>query len=118
MCPGRVLRVLGVAVLRVAMLCRRGGRRRRLLRGRLIRLALLVAMRVLAAGSALFAFQDLSALARNHREVRYLVTPSNYLVALSKVLLATPPGPAQPLLPIGDDAHELPRAAEIGRAHV
>src|SRR3546814_12335515 len=76
-----------------------------------MRLAFLVAMLALAAGSALFAYQDLSALARNHREVRYLVTPSNYLVSLSKVLLATPPGPAQPLLPIGDDAHELPRAA-------
>src|SRR3546814_11838410 len=75
-----------------------------------MRLAFLVAMLALAAGSALFAYQDLSALARNHREVRYLVTPSNYLVSLSKVLLATPPGPARPLLPIGEDARELPRA--------
>src|SRR3546814_5989484 len=71
----------------------------------------LVAMLVLAAGSALSAFQELSALARNHREVRYLVTPSNYVASLSKVLLATPPGPARPLLPIGEDARELPRAA-------
>src|SRR3546814_1391130 len=68
-------------------------------------------MLVLAAGGALSSFQELSALARNHREVRYLVTPSNDVASLSKVLLATPPGPARPLLPIGEDARELPRAA-------
>ena len=108
---GLILPLLGLAVLPIAVLWRLRLRRRPLLRALWIRLAFLVAMLVLAAGSALFAFQDLSALARNHREVRYLVTPSNYVVSLSKVLLATPPGPARPLLPIGEDAHELSRAA-------
>ena len=108
---GLILPLLGLAVLPIAVLWRLRLRRRPLLRALWIRLAFLVAMLVLAAGSALFAFQDLSALARNHREVRYLVTPSNYVVSLSKVLLATTPGPAQPLLPIGEDAHELSRAA-------
>src|SRR3546814_8761287 len=113
--PGLFLPLLGFAVLQIARLWGLRRRRRPLLRALWIRLAFLVAMLVLAAGSALFAFQDLSALARNHREVRYLVTPSNYLVSLSQVLLATPPGPAQPLLPIGDDAHALPRAAGTRR---
>jgi lipid A ethanolaminephosphotransferase len=108
---GLVPPLLGLAVLPVAALWRLRLRRRPLLRALWIRPAFLVAMLTLAAGSALFAFQDLSALARNHREVRYLVTPSNYLVSLSKVLLSTPPGPARPLLPIGEDARELPRAA-------
>src|SRR3546814_2916453 len=109
--PGLVLPLLGLAVISVAGLWRRRLRRRPLLRALWIRPAFLVAMLVLAAGSALSAFQELSALARNHREVRYLVTPSNYVASLSKVLLATPPGPARPLLPIGEDARELPRAA-------
>jgi lipid A ethanolaminephosphotransferase len=108
---GLVPPLLGLAVLPVAALWRLRLRRRPLLRALWIRPAFLVAMLTLVAGSALFAFQDLSALARNHREVRYLVTPSNYLVSLSKVLLSTPPGPARPLLPIGEDARELPRAA-------
>lgn len=108
---GLVLPLLALAVLPIAMLWRLRLRRRTLPRALWIRLAFLVAMLVLAAASALFAFQDLSALARNHREVRYLVTPSNYLVSLSKVLLSTPPGPTRPLLPIGEDARELPRAA-------
>lgn len=108
---GLVPPLLGLAALPIAVLWRLRLRRRPLPRALWIRAAFLVALLALAAGSALFAFQDLSALARNHREVRYLVTPSNYVVSLSKVLLATPPGPARPLLPIGEDAHELARTA-------
>ena len=109
---GLILPLLGLAVLPITVLWRLRLRRLPLQRALWIRLAFLVTMLVLAAGSALSAFQDLSALARNHREVRYLVTPSNYVVSLSKVLRATPPGPARPLLPIGEDAHELTRAAD------
>jgi len=108
---GLVLPLLGLAALPIAALWRLRLRRRALLRAAWIRLAFLAGMLLLAAGGALLAFQDLSALARNHREVRYLVTPANYLASLSKVLLATPPGPAKPLQPIGEDAHELPRAS-------
>jgi len=107
---GLLLPLLALAVLPIAALWRLRLRSRTWLRAAWIRLAFLAGMLVLAAGGALFAFQDLSALARNHREVRYLVTPTNYVVSLSKVLLATPPGPAKPLLPIGEDAHELARA--------
>ena len=106
---GLVLPLLGLAVLPIVALWRLRLRRRTALRAAGIRLAFLAGMLVLAAGGALLAFQDLSSLARNHREVRYLVTPANYLVSLSKVLLATPPGPARPLLPIGEDAREMPR---------
>ncbi|HVI58923.1 MAG TPA: phosphoethanolamine--lipid A transferase [Luteimonas sp.] len=109
--PALVPSLLGLAVLPIAVLWRLRLRRRPLLRALWIRLAFLAGMLVLAAGGALSAFQDLSALARNHREVRYLVTPSNYVVSLSRVLFASPPGPARPLLPIGEDAREAPRAA-------
>src|SRR5690606_2622747 len=108
--PGLVPPLLGLAVLPITVLWRLRLRRRAPLRALWIRPAFLAGMLLAAAGGALFGFQDLSALARNHREVRYLVTPANYVVSLSKVLLATPPGPARPLQPIGEDAHEQPRA--------
>ena len=107
---GLVLPLLSLAVLPIAVVWRLRLRRRPLLRAAWVRLAFLAGMLVLAAAGALLAFQDLSALARNHREVRYLVTPANYVVSLSNVLLAAPPGASKPLQPIGEDAREMPRA--------
>jgi lipid A ethanolaminephosphotransferase len=109
--PGLVPPLLGLAVLPIAALWRLRLRERALPRALAMRAAFLAAMLALGAGGALFAFQDLSALARNHREVRYLVTPANYLVSLARVLRASPPGPAKPLQAIGEDAHAAPRAA-------
>ena len=40
---------------------------------------------VVAASALLVSFQGISALMRNHRELRYLVTPGNYLVSLVQV---------------------------------
>ena len=59
----------------------------------------------------MLSFQDISSLMRNHREVRYLVTPANYVVALSNVMLASPPGPKRALLPVGLDARQTPRTS-------
>jgi lipid A ethanolaminephosphotransferase len=75
-----------------------------------LRSAFLVAMAAVVGVGVLLSFQDISSLVRNHREVRYLVTPANYVVALSKVLLASPPGPKQALLPVGTDARQAARA--------
>ncbi|MET0756364.1 MAG: phosphoethanolamine--lipid A transferase [Pseudoxanthomonas sp.] len=75
-----------------------------------VRAAFLAAMASVLAAGALLSFQDISSLVRNHREVRYLVTPANYLVSLSNVLLASPPGPRQALLPIGTDARQSAHA--------
>lgn len=76
-----------------------------------IRSAFMVAMAAAAAIGALLSFQDISSLVRNHREVRYLVTPANYVVALYKVLQASPPGPKRALLPIGIDAKQTARVS-------
>jgi lipid A ethanolaminephosphotransferase len=76
-----------------------------------VRSAFLAAMAVVAAAGVLLSFQDISSLVRNHREVRYLVTPANYLVSLSNVLLASPPGPRAALLPVGTDARQIGRGA-------
>lgn len=75
------------------------------------RSAFLAAMAAVAAAGALLSFQDISSLVRNHREVRYLVTPANYVVALSNVLLASSPGPRQALLPLGTDAKQAMRTS-------
>lgn len=99
------------ALVPVALIWRVRIRRRRWGRALGIRAAFLCGLLLAGAAGALLSFQDLSALVRNQREVRYLVTPANYLVSLSQVLLADPPGAKPPRLPVATDAHQLPSAA-------
>jgi lipid A ethanolaminephosphotransferase len=79
-------------------------------RASMVRLAFLAMSVVAILVGVLLSSRDLSSLLRNQREIRYLVAPANYLVALSKVLLAAPPGKRAPLLPIGEDAVQKPAA--------
>ena len=73
-------------------------------------LGLVAALLVLAA--LLFAlFADLSATMRNHRSMRYLINPVNSLYALVDLAARSNANPGGPPLPIGADAHILPRAA-------
>ncbi len=65
--------------------------------------ALLAGMAVMVL-AGLLAFQDLAALARNHRDYRFLVTPSNYLYSLAKLGRADAASAALPLVPVGRDA--------------
>ena len=109
--PGMILPLLLLGVLPIVVLWRIRLRERTWLRALLVRVAFLVAMLVVAVAGAALSFKDLSALVRNHREVRYLVTPANYVSALLKVFTASPPGVKQALIPIGEDAKQLPRAA-------
>ncbi len=105
----KMLTPVALTMLPVFLLWRVQLRRRRWRRALAIRSAFLVAMALLAGGGALVSFQEIASLMRNHREVRYLVTPANYVVALSKVLFASPPGPRRALLPIGMDARQVSR---------
>lgn len=71
-------------------------------------------MAVMAVGGmlgALLSFQDISALMRNHREVRYLATPINYLVALKQNFKSDSPIKHAPKQPVEHDAMATPRAA-------
>ena len=62
-------------------------------------------------------FQAFSSLMRNHRDMRYLVTPGNYLWSLASVLAAQTHGAVKPRLAIGLDATAGPRlAARISAA--
>lgn len=107
--PGLVLPLLGLAALPTAALWRIRLRKRGWKQALWRRIAFLAGMLVLCAVAAMLSFKDLSALVRNQREVRYLVTPANYVVSLSRVLLASPPGVAEPLIPIGEDARQQSR---------
>ncbi|MFD0740210.1 phosphoethanolamine transferase [Lysobacter koreensis] len=78
-------------------------------RALLVRSVCLGAAIAVAAGGILLSFQNLSALMRNHTEVRHLITPGNYLVSLGRVLLDD--GSARkPRTPIGTDARVVARA--------
>lgn len=109
--PGLAAPLLALAALPIAALWRLRLQRREWKRAAWIRAAFLLAMLALCTAAALASSKDLSALSRNQREVRYLVTPANYVASLSKVLLATPPGRREALIPIGRDATQQPRAA-------
>lgn len=55
-------------------------------RGLLIRGAGLLVALILGAGGLALNFQDLAALMRNNKEMRYLITPGNSLYSLGRVL--------------------------------
>lgn len=63
---------------------------------------------VLAAGAAMSVFQDLSAQMRNRKELRYLITPANYLYSLGRVVVADSRTASKPREPVGTDATLAP----------
>lgn len=69
-----------------------------------IRLLYIVGAIVVAAGSTMLIFQDFSSLMRNQKEVRFLITPSNYLFSLSRVAAVDTAQAATPRIKISDDA--------------
>lgn len=68
------------------------------------RLLFMLAALGCAAGSVALNYQDLSALLRNQKEVRYLITPANYLVSLGRVLAGDQRKASGPRLPVAADA--------------
>ncbi len=107
----RLLIPLSCTMVPAALLWRVRLRQHRWTRALGIRMAFLIGMVLVGGCGVLMSSRDVSSLIRSHREVRYLVTPANYLVSLSSVLLSSPPGPKRALLPIGLDAKQDTRAA-------
>jgi lipid A ethanolaminephosphotransferase len=64
-----------------------------------------LALALVVAGGAVFAnFQDLASLMRNNRELRFLVTPANYLYSLSQVARSQAKEADKVREPVGTDA--------------
>lgn len=80
-------------------------------RALLIRGACVVGALALACGAALLSFQNLSSLMRNHREVRHLITPGNYVMSLARVAFEDQAGKQRAREPIGQDAKVVGRPA-------
>lgn len=73
------------------------------------RLGWLALSAALAAACALLAFQDLSSLMRNHRELRHLITPGNLIIA-SATVVRDAQRAMVPYRQIGMDASMAPRS--------
>ncbi|HMW17922.1 MAG TPA: phosphoethanolamine--lipid A transferase [Accumulibacter sp.] len=73
-------------------------------RAMLRRLAALLLGAVIAGIALLAIFQPFSSLMRNHKEVRYLITPANYLWSLISIATTAARGAATPRQAIGLDA--------------
>lgn len=70
-----------------------------LMRGGMLLLALLA-----GGGALMLVFQDVASLMRNHREMRYLITPGNYLYSIARVASADVRAADRPRETVGADA--------------
>ncbi len=73
---------------------------------------------VLAAAAVLAVFQPPATTMRNHKEMRYLVTPANVLWSTTVALGRDASSAARPRQPLGEDAVRLRPAAHAGRPQV
>ena len=85
--PGLIITIVVQGVLPSLLVWRLRIKRRPY--GRALRYRLLVLLGCLATAALFLAisFQDLSALMRNNKQLRYLIAPGNYLVSVGRVLL-------------------------------
>ncbi|MGQ3050788.1 MAG: phosphoethanolamine transferase [Roseateles sp.] len=101
---GMLPHVLLYAGLPLLVLWRVRVAKRPLLRAFVVRGVTLLAAAGLLVGSLLLVFQDFSALMRNQKELRYLITPANYLYSSARVLVSDTRQAAKPREVVGADA--------------
>ena len=79
------------------------------LRHSLIRRSVILTLSAMGVlGALLLVFQDFSALMRNQKELRYLITPANYLYSTGRVLAADTRMANRVRSTVGVDAHLAP----------
>lgn len=86
-------------------------RPRSLRQGVVRRLLALVAALLVCVIAAGMIFPDLSALMRNQKELRFLVTPANLMVSAARVAFGDAVSVSQARVPVGEDAHRVPQSA-------
>ncbi|MBB1060016.1 phosphoethanolamine transferase [Marilutibacter spongiae] len=101
--------LLGVLPSMLAMRVRL--RRRSWRRAAWIRVLSMALALGVASLALLSSFQSVSSLMRNHRELRHLVTPGNYLVSALRVATERPSRPKGPREPVGLQAKVVGRPA-------
>ncbi|MDZ7859024.1 phosphoethanolamine--lipid A transferase [Sphaerotilus sp.] len=97
------------AVLPIALLWGLRLRERSLGRAFGLRLLWVVGGMLVLVGTLLAVFQPFASLMRNHKEIRYLVTPTNVLWSVGSVVAQDLKGAAKPRQPIGLDAQPGPQ---------
>ncbi len=80
-------------------------------RAGLVRLGALLLASAVLVGNIVAIYQPLSSLMRNHKEMRYLITPANVVWSLGSVIAGDARSAAAPRHPIGLDAAPGPAAA-------
>ncbi|MFO1218098.1 MAG: phosphoethanolamine--lipid A transferase [Burkholderiaceae bacterium] len=113
--PALWLQLLLYAGLPIALLTRVRVVNRPWPRATLVRIGVIVAALAVAAGALLSVFQPMASLMRNHREVRYLITPANLVWSTGAVAMADARGAAAPRQAIGLDAKPGPLWAQRTR---
>lgn len=102
--PRWLLHMLVYAGLPLALLWRVRLVNRPVLRATGVRLGVLLLSVGVLVGAVMSVFQPLASLMRNHKEVRYLITPANLLWSVGSIAVADARGAARPRQPIGLDA--------------
>ncbi|MGY0194912.1 phosphoethanolamine transferase [Leptothrix sp. BB-4] len=104
-----VLHLLLYAVLPLLLLWRvRIVNRSTWLRATMVRVLALVLTAAALVGAILAVFQPFSSMMRNQKEMRFLVTPANYLWSIGSVVAQDLRGAAKPRAVIGEDAKPGP----------
>ncbi|WP_269531099.1 phosphoethanolamine transferase [Chitinimonas sp. BJYL2] len=101
--PGLFLHVLVYSALPLLLLWRVQLRRIALPRAVMIRMGYLLLALVVGVSGTLLVYKEFSALMRNQKSLRHLITPGNLVVASIKVL-AKSGSSRGPRLPVGQDA--------------
>lgn len=115
--PGLVVHLLVQAGIPILILLRLRIVRRSWSRALWMRAVMICATLAATSFGMLLSFRDLSILMRNHKEVRYLVTPGNYLYATLRAGLADVHAGHRALRVVGADASRLARP-EAARARI
>lgn len=102
--PGLFLDVLALALPPLVLLQRLRLRRRGLARTLALRAAASVLAAIVAVGALGSVFKDFSGQMRNHKELRYLVTPLAPLWSLARVVTSDARAATAPRRPVGTDA--------------
>lgn len=102
--PGLAWALVLYAALPLGLLARLRWVRRPWLEALGRRLVTLVVVACLVLGASLASFQDMASLMRNHKPMRYLVTPGNWISSLARVASDAVSSANMPHIPVGMDA--------------